>query len=66
MLELKYYVLFSAVQAKLAAAQTAHHDGQAKFNQQIQKLQGEIVSLRNEKEKETRKVKDLVSRLEQG
>ena len=57
---------FCAVRAKLAALQTANGEGQAKVNQQIQQLQGEIVSLRNEKEKETRKMKDLVSRLEQG
>ena len=57
---------FSVVKSKLAAVESAHGDGQAKLNQQIQKLQGDNVSLRNEKERETRKVKDLVSQLEQG
>ena len=50
---------FSAIQAKLAAAQTAHHDGQAKLNQQIQQLHGE-------KESVTRKTEGLVSQLQQG
>ena len=32
---------FSEVQARLAAVQTAHHDGQTKLTQQIQQLHGE-------------------------
>ena len=55
-----------SVQAQLAAVQTANGEGQARHNQQIQQLQAEIVSLPNEKEKETWKMQDLVSRLEQG
>ena len=50
---------FSAVQAKLAAAQTAHHDGQTKLNQQIHQLYGE-------KENVTRKMEGLGSQLQQG
>ena len=57
---------FSAVQAKLAAIESAHGEDQAKLNQQIQKLQGENASLRDEKEKVTRKMKELESQLQQG
>ena len=57
---------FCAVRARLAAVESANGEGQAKLNQQIQQLQGENVSLRNEKKKETRKIKDFVSRLDQG
>ena len=57
---------FSTVQAKLAAVESAHGDGQAKLNQRIQKLQGENVILRDEKEKVTRKMEELGSQLQQG
>ena len=57
---------FSVVKSKLAAVESAHHDGQAKLNQQVQKLQGENASLRVEKEKVTRKMKELGSQLQQG
>ena len=48
-----------AVQAKLTAVQTAHHDAQAKLNQPIQQLQGE-------KKNMTRKMEGLGSQLQQG
>ena len=57
---------FSTVQAKLGAVESAHGDGQDKLNQQIQKLQGENVILRDEKEKVTRKLDELGSQLQQG
>ena len=50
---------FSAVEAKLAVVQTAHHDGQAKLNQQIQQLQGE-------KEKMTGEMEGFGGQLQQG
>ena len=50
---------FSTVQAKLAAAQTANHDGQTKLTQQIQQLHGE-------NEITTRKTEGLGSQLKQG
>ena len=46
--------------------ESAHGDGQAKLNQQIQKLQGEVVPLQDEKEKVTRKMEELRSQLQQG
>ena len=48
-----------AVQAKSAALQTAHHDGQARVNQQIQQLQGE-------KKNVTRRMEGFGSQLQQG
>ena len=56
----------SAVHAKLSAIESAHGEGQAEFSQQIQKLQKENVSLRDEKEKVTRKMEELGSQLQQG
>ena len=54
------------VQAKLAAVESAHGDGQAKLNQQVQKLREEVVSLQDGKEKLTKKIEGLGSQLKQG
>ena len=55
MLKLKCYVSLPAAQAKLAAVDTSHGEGQTKLSQRIQKLQEDIVFLRDEKEKDTKK-----------
>ena len=57
---------FSAFQAKLAAIEDAHHEDQAKFNQQIQQLEKENATLQNESRKVTRKMEDLEDQLQQG
>ena len=57
---------FSTVQAKLAAVESTHGEGQTQLNQQIQKLQGENVLLQDDKEKVTRKMEELGSQLQQG
>ena len=58
--------MFSTVQAKLAAVESAHGEGQVKLNQRIQMLQTENVSLKNEKEKVAKKIEGLGSQLQQG
>ena len=57
---------FSVAQAKLTAVERTHHDGQAKLNQQIQKLQGESVSLRDDKGKLARKLEGLENQVKQS
>ena len=57
--EAKNSTCFSAVQAKLTAVQTAHHDDQVKLNQQIHQLQGE-------KKNMTTKMEGLQTQLQQG
>ena len=57
---------FSAIQAKLAAAENAPGEGHAEFSQQIQKLQEENLSLRDEKERLARKMERVEKEVKQG
>ena len=64
-LSIAYNRLYSA-QAKLAAVENAHREDQIKVNQQIEKLQGENVSLRDEKGKLAKEMEGLENQLKQS
>ena len=57
---------FSAFQTKLTAVENSHREDLSKLNQQIQQLQGENASLRDEEIKLTIKMEQFESRLQQG